>query len=111
MAQENNKNKPDLYEKGGNDNPPRRGPRFSIYWIYALVAVILIALNVFKLTKPDVSTTTEQAFKEKMLKGGDVLKIDKVRNKELVRVYIKKESLSKDIYKSTEGQAFTGRSD
>ncbi len=111
MAQENNKNKPDPYEKGGNDTPPRRGPRFSIYWIYALVAVILIALNVFHLTKPDAGTTTEQAFKEKMLKSGDVLKIDKVRNKELVRVYIKKESLSKDIYKTQTGQVFTGESD
>lgn len=102
MAQENNnKNKPDMYDRGsgGGDKNPRRGPRFSIYWIYALVAVILIAFNVFKLNSPDIITTTEQEFKEKMLKDGDVQKIDKVRNKELVRVYIKQESISKDFYK------------
>ncbi len=100
MAQENNKIKPDLYEKGGGDKTPRRGPRFSIYWIYALVAVVLIAYNVFNFNKPDVQTTTEQEFKDVMLKNGDVEKIDKVRNKELVRVYIKKESLNKDFYRS-----------
>ncbi len=100
MAQENNKIKPDLYEKGSGDKNPRRGPRFSIYWIYALVAIILIAYNVFNINKPDVQTTTEQEFKEVMLKNGDVDKIDKVRNKELVRVYIKKGSLNKDFYRS-----------
>jgi AFG3 family protein len=100
MAQENNKIKPDLYDKGNGDKTPRRGPRFSIYWIYALVAVILIAYNVFNINKPDVQTTTEQEFKEQMLKDGDVDKIDIVRNKDLVRVYIKKDALNKDFYRS-----------
>jgi AFG3 family protein len=107
MAQENNKTKPDLYDKGNGDKTPRRGPRFSIYWIYALVAVILIAYNVFNINRPDVQTTTEQEFREKMLKEGDVDKIDIVRNKDLVRVYIKKESLNKDFYRSKFKQAIT----
>ena len=77
MAQENNKSKPDLYERGGSgDKTPRRGPRFSIYWIYALVAVVLIGFNVFKTGNPDLITTTEQEFKDQMLKNGDVYKID-----------------------------------
>ena len=109
MAQENNKNnKPDMYERGGgNEKPQRRGPRFSIYWIYALVAIILIAFNVFKFSAPDIQTTTEQEFKEKMLKDGDVSKIDKVRNKEIVRVYIKQESLSKSFYTNKFRQPLT----
>lgn len=107
MAQDNNKNKPDLFDKGNGDKSPRRGPRFSIYWIYAIVAITLIAVNVFKFNSPDILTTTEQDFKEKMLKDGDVLKIDKVRNKELVRVYIKSESLSKEYYKSQFKQPLT----
>ncbi|SFP56800.1 ATP-dependent zinc metalloprotease FtsH [Parafilimonas terrae] len=107
MAQDNNKNKPELFDKGNGDKSPRRGPRFSIYWIYAIVAITLIAVNVFKFNSPDILTTTEQDFKEKMLKDGDVLKIDKVRNKELVRVYIKSESLSKEYYKSQFKQPLT----
>lgn len=91
-----------MFERGNgnNDKNPRRGPRFSIYWIYALVAVALIAFNLFKPGTPDVKTTTEQEFKEVMLRGGDVAKIDKVRNKELVRVYIKVDSLSKPFYRT-----------
>ncbi len=107
MAQDNNKNKPDVFDKGNGDKSPRRGPRFSIYWIYAIVAITLIAVNVFKFNSPDILTTTEQDFKEKMLKDGDVLKIDKVRNKELVRVYIKSESLSKEYYKAQFKQPLT----
>jgi cell division protease FtsH len=109
MAQENNKTKPDMYDRGGsgNEKTPRRGPRFSIYWIYALVAIILIAYNVFNFNKPDVQTTTEQEFMEKMLKNDDVDKIDKVRNKELVRVYIKKESLNKEFYRDKFRQNIT----
>jgi cell division protease FtsH len=99
MAQEKNKMKPDLYEKGGgNDKGGRRGPRFSIYWIYAFVAIILIAYNVLNYGYADVQTITEQEFKTDMLKQGDVAKIDKVTNKELVRVYIKPGSLSKPFY-------------
>ena len=65
MAQEKNKIKPDLYEKGsGNDKGNRRGPRFSIYWIYAFVAIILIAYNVLNYGYADVQTVTEQEFKE-----------------------------------------------
>ncbi|MFT4156063.1 ATP-dependent zinc metalloprotease FtsH [Parafilimonas sp.] len=107
MAQDNNKNKPDIFDKGNGDKSPRRGPRFSIYWIYAIVAITLIAVNVFKFNSPDVLTTTEQDFRDKMLKDGDVLKIDKVRNKELVRVYIKPESLSKEYYKAQFKQPLT----
>lgn len=107
MAQDNNKNKPDQFDKGNGDKSPRRGPRFSIYWIYALVAITLIAVNIFKFNKPDVLATTEQDFKERMLKDGDVLKIDKVSNKKLVRVYIKQESLSKDFYRSKFKQPVT----
>src|SRR6266481_6334633 len=97
MPQENNKLKPDLYERGGggNDKGPRRGPRFSIYWIYAFLAIILIAYNVLNFSNPDIQTTTEQEFKN-MLKDGDVAKIDKIRNKQVVRVYIKDGSLNKD---------------
>jgi cell division protease FtsH len=100
MAQDNNKMKPELFDKGGDKSPRRGGPRFSIYWIYALIAIALIAYNVFNLNQPDVQNTTEQDFREIMLKGGDVSKIDIVSNKKLVRVYIKQDSLSKEYYHS-----------
>jgi cell division protease FtsH len=96
MAQDDKKIKPSFMDRG-DDKGQRRGPRFSIYWIYAIIAVILIGYNFFSLS-PDVTRTNEQEFKQKMLGTGDVEKLDLVRNKELVRVYIKRDSLSKPFY-------------
>src|ERR1044071_9021664 len=76
---------------GGDDKSPRKGPRFSIYWIYAIIAAVLIGSQFFNFT-PDALPTTELDFRQKMLAQGDVDKLDYVQNKDLVRVYIKKDS-------------------
>ncbi len=102
MAQDDKKNRPNFLDRGnGNDDKgQRRGPRFSIYWIYALIAVILIGYNFLSLGSADVTQTTELEFKKNMLLQGDVDKMDLVRNKEIVRVYIKNDSLlTKPFYK------------
>jgi cell division protease FtsH len=82
---------------GGDDKTPRKGPKFSIYWIYALIAVVLIGTTLMQ-NSPDANSTTELEFRQKMLEQGDVEKLDYVQNKDLVRVHIKKESLSKPFY-------------
>ncbi len=72
--------------QGSGDEPPRRGPRFSIYWVWAAIAVILIGFNVFsgKFT-PTAEETSQQAFYD-MLSKGYVDKVDIISNKNLVRV-------------------------
>lgn len=80
-----------------NDNNQRRGPRFSIYWVYAIIAAVLIGANLFQFSS-DSYETNEQEFKEKMLAVGDVEKMDFVENKHTVRVYIKADSLIKPLY-------------
>ncbi len=101
MAQDDKKVKKEFRNipgiPGGDDKSPRRGPRFSIYWIYAIIAVVLIAANFFHLS-PDAIKITDLAFRNEMLAKGDVAKLDLVKNKELVRVYIKKDSLQKPEY-------------
>jgi AFG3 family protein len=84
----------------GGDDSQRRGPKFNIYWVWAAIAVVLIGFNVFngKFT-PTAEDTNQQDFYE-MLSKGDVEKIEIISNKNLVRVYIKQESLSKEIYKA-----------
>ena len=80
---------PDNNKKKGsplNDGP--KMPKFNIYWIYGLIAISLLSARFFQ-TAPDILTTTELEFKQVMLSGGDVEKIDLIQNKELVRVYIK----------------------
>ena len=89
---------PDNNKKKGsplNDGP--KMPKFNIYWIYGLIAISLLSARFFQ-TAPDILTTTELEFKQVMLSGGDVEKIDLIQNKELVRVYIKPDSIDKDFY-------------
>ena len=72
-------------------------PKFNIYWIYGLIALSLFSARFFQMA-PELTTTTEQEFKQVMLMRGDVERIDLVQNKEIVRVYIKVDSIQKDYY-------------
>lgn len=81
--------------QGGDGKP--RGPKFSIYWLYALIVVVLIGSNYFR-PGSDALKTSKKDFMEEMYAKGDVAKIVEVRNKLLVRVYIKKSSLSGAYY-------------
>lgn len=100
MPQQDKKLRPNFMNRGrGGDDEKgsRKTPKFSIYWIYALIAVVLIGYNFLSLT-PEALQTTEQSFKEKMLTQGDVERLDLITNKRVVRVYIKSDSLSKSYY-------------
>jgi AFG3 family protein len=92
MLQENKKS--GGQEKG---NIGRKGPKFNIYWIYGVIAVILLIAQ-FSNFAPDLTKTTEQEFKQNMLAKGDVQKLDLVTNKFLVKVYIVPDSLNKEYY-------------
>ncbi len=94
MSQENKNPKLNIQDKGDGQ---RKSPKFNIYWIYAIIAIILLSAQFMRFT-PDLSRTTEQEFKQKMLVKGDVEKLDLVTNKFEVRIYIKPDSLSKEFY-------------
>lgn len=81
-------------EKGDGQ---KKGPKFTIYWIYAIIAIVLLSMQFFRMP-PDLAPTSQQEYFDQMLIPGDVQKIEIVKNKERVRVYIKPERLSKDFY-------------
>lgn len=81
-------------EKGDGQ---KKGPKFTIYWIYAIIAIVLLSMQFLRMS-PDLAPTSQQEFFDQMLIPGDVQKIDIVKNKEKVRVYIKLDRLSKDFY-------------
>jgi cell division protease FtsH len=98
MAQDDNKIKPELPGRSGDDRNSKKPPRFSIYWIYALIAVILIGYQFMHFNSADSTSTSLQEFQKDMLAQGDVQKLELVKNKEVVRVYIKEDSLKKPFY-------------
>jgi len=94
-------------------NSPGNKPKFNAYWFYAIIAVILISLNLFSLTgsTPDLSMTELT----KLIQKGDVKKIVIVSTGEQSKyadIYIDKDKLSseeyKDVSKSTIGTTNPG---
>lgn len=91
MSQENKQSK---MEKGDGQ---RKGPKFNIYWVYGIIAIVLILAQVMNFS-PELKVISEQQFRNEILLPGDVQKLDLVKNKEQVHVYIKPDRLSKEFY-------------
>ncbi|MEY3576625.1 MAG: hypothetical protein RL394_207, partial [Bacteroidota bacterium] len=87
----------------GGNGPSSKGPKFSFYWIYVIAAVMLIGYQVMRGVNPDARNITELEFKQKMLVNNDVQKLEPVKNKGVIRVYIKKDSLAKPAYQELLG--------
>ena len=111
-------NRPDTPRGGGQkpegsqpDGKPRSGgpqgtpggkkPRFSFYWVYAIAAIVIIALNFFNWGGAAVEIS-QMRFENEMLvwdetEGTDIEKL-KIINQETVEVFIKEDRLYKEKY-------------
>lgn len=89
---QNNNPKPN----NGPNKPKTTKPKFSFYWIYAALAVIIIAMQVMSFN----TTTKEIGWGEvkKMLQARHVSKVVLV-NKEFAEIYIKTDTLKLPKYK------------
>jgi cell division protease FtsH len=104
MAEENKTNNnrkanPDPFNP--EDGAPRSGrPRFNIYWVYGLIFAVIVGYNLFRGVSSAGVEINQLRFVE-MVKQGDVEKIKTIRNKKLVRVFLKKDALQKraDFFK------------
>jgi cell division protease FtsH len=88
-------------ELNSNKSPKQK---FSIYWVYGLVAIALVGLQFFFSVGGPVETTWQEV-KTKMLASSDVKKIEVVRNKGVVYVYLKEASIPKYKDKLAKGVA------
>lgn len=86
------------------ENNNSKSPRFGSYWIYGLIALFLIGLNLFATLGMTNDKITMTQFDEMVLKG-DVERLE-VINKSDAYVYIKKDKLSEERYKQYKGNAF-----
>jgi cell division protease FtsH len=109
MAQEPNRNErqPRFGNRpsgGGEDpnNPPKKGPRFSIYWIYAIIFAVLIRFQLFGPFSPNAAKTNALAFKS-MILAGEVSKYEIIDNRKTVKIYLTKEAVEKHKPQLKEG--------
>ncbi len=117
MAQ-NDKNQNDLGRKYGPENQPPTGDdpqkkktRFNVYWIYGIIFVAIVGYNLVRNVSERGIEINQQNFYE-ILRNGDIdtdlakprqkTGVVVIRNKKIVKVYIKKDSLIKKaaLYKT-----------
>ncbi len=83
-----------MADKGNNFIPPKgKRPKFSFYWIYAILAIVFIAIQYFNYSNPVKEVSWNRL--EEMLKKQDIEKLV-IINKEKAEIYIKKEKLKSD---------------
>jgi AFG3 family protein len=98
MPQEPYKNDKNNLPRFGNrpnedpNQPPKKGPRFSIYWIYAIIFAVLIGFQLLNPFSPNTAQIDQDYFMQ-ALKAGDVDKYVVVTNRNTVKVYLKPEAL------------------
>jgi len=73
---------------GGNGKKP-----FSFYWIYAIIAIVLISLNLFNFNG-SMTVISPQEFEE-LVKDGEVRRVI-IYNEQLAEVYLTETALDKD---------------
>ena len=81
-------------ENGGDRKEPRKAFKFNIYWIYGLIAVVLIGFNMYRGLAPDALPTSREVFLDSMLKKGYVQSYVVVKNKAAVRVTLKEDAFA-----------------
>lgn len=105
---ENSENKKD----GGFNFPPVGGktiksPKFNGYWLYIILAVIIIGFQFFNMQSNPVRTTWQEV-KTKMLEKDDIEKINVIKNKGEAQVYLKPDKI--ENYSKLKAQGFKNSS-
>lgn len=87
----------------GNDSgqPPRKGPKFSVYWVYVIIFAVLIGSYWFGPFSSNMIKINSIDFKQ-MVQSGEVDKYVIVDNRKVVKVFLNKTGLTdhKDELKS-----------
>ncbi|UOB17000.1 ATP-dependent zinc metalloprotease FtsH [Abyssalbus ytuae] len=90
-----------------DNNPNTKKPKFSSYWIYAIILLFIVGIQLFSgenswQSLPSITPAKLQTF----LKDGDVNKILIITNTRQAKVYLTDEAKDKDIHKKVINKSF-----
>ena len=93
-----------------NKTSPNK-PKFSSWWIYGLVAVLLIGFQLFN--SDDLASTNKTTTSElqQYLRNGDVKKILIITNTNQAKVFLTEEAIAKEVHKDVNEKSFLPSSD
>jgi AFG3 family protein len=92
----NDKKKLDKMKEKLTKKPQLPKNSFNFYWLYAIIVLLLMANFIFNFNSTVKKTESKDFMR--MVQSGDVQRVIVV-NKEVVEVFLKKDSLSKSVYK------------
>jgi AFG3 family protein len=88
------------------NQPPKKGPRFSIYWIYAIIFAVLIGFQIFNPFSSSMVKIQSLDFRN-MVISGEVKKYTIIDNRKTVKVYLTTDAQKK--YEDKIKTAFGGK--
>jgi cell division protease FtsH len=87
------------------DNKPEiKKPRFNSYWIYAVIILVFLGIQIFGGGSWSQPSKTTQADFEQFLKDGDVDKIE-IINRKVAKVYLTPEAMNKEVHSRKKGSS------
>ncbi|MEP3208560.1 MAG: ATP-dependent zinc metalloprotease FtsH [Maribacter sp.] len=96
-------------ENNNNTNPKK--PKFNSWWIYGLIAVVLIGFQFVGSSSFNNTSETTTSELHEFLRNGDVDKILVINNTRQAKVFLTEEALTKEVHKDVSGKpAFLGSS-
>ncbi|HET9430936.1 MAG TPA: ATP-dependent zinc metalloprotease FtsH [Chitinophagaceae bacterium] len=79
----------------GEDPTPKKGPRFSIYWLWAIIFAVLIGFQLFGSLTPNMAKISSLDFRNMIINGNEVAKYVIIDNRKTVKVYLTREGIQK----------------
>ncbi|RME94090.1 MAG: ATP-dependent metallopeptidase FtsH/Yme1/Tma family protein, partial [Bacteroidetes bacterium] len=90
-------------ENQGNNSNEGGGPKFSSYWIYAIIAVFLLGLNIYTMSESSREPISYDRLEE-MIADRAIEKIVVVTNLKQAQIYLKEEKLGEERYRDAAAQ-------
>ncbi|MFT4831481.1 MAG: cell division protease FtsH [Psychroserpens sp.] len=88
-----------------NNTSPKK-PKFSSWWIYGLIAMLLIGFQFFGSSNFNSTKKTTSSELQEYLRNGDISKILIITNTRQAKVFLTEEALNKDVHKDVAEKSF-----
>ncbi|GGW22952.1 ATP-dependent zinc metalloprotease FtsH [Arenibacter certesii] len=89
-----------------NNTSPKK-PKFNTWWIYGIIAVMLIGFQFFGSGNFASTKKANTSELQDFLRNGDIKKILIITNTKQAKVFLNEEALKKDVHKDVADQAFS----
>lgn len=93
-------------EKENKGNSNEGGPKFSSYWIYAVIAIFLLGLNFYTMSEGNREPIQYDRLEE-MIADRAVEKVVVITNLKQAQIYIKESKLTEERYKDAAQGSFS----